>query len=139
MKGQHRIINEILIFTIGIAITSFILVSFQNISDGMSRISVQDQLTSVSNLISSGIIKVAGTQATVSLKVPRDVSGMMYKIQLEDNTLTLYTIENPILVSRQIFNIGRPYIIKGEVFSSAEYIDIRSDISGIVIERSGFE
>ncbi len=139
MKGQHRIINEILIFTIGITITSFVLVSFQNISDGMSRIAVQDQLTSVSNLISSGIIKVAGTQATVSLRIPRDVSGMMYKIHLEDNTVTLYTIENPILVSRQIFNIGHPYIIKGEVFSSAEYIDIKSDVSGIVIERSDFE
>ena len=139
MKGQHRIVNEILIFTIGIAITSFVLISFQNINDGMSRIAVQDQLTSVSNLISSGIIKVAGTNAIVSLKIPRDVSGMLYKIHLEDNTVTLYTIENPIPVTRQIFNIGHSYNIKGDVFSSAEYIDIKSDDSGIVVERSDFE
>jgi len=138
MKGQHRIVSEVMIFAIGVAITSFVVFSFQNISDSVSRISIKDQLTSVSNLIRSGIIKAAGTDSIIRLRIPKDVSGTIYKISLEDDDITISTIKEPVSVSKQIFNIGHPYIIRGEVFSSAEYIDIISSGSNIIIKRSGF-
>ena len=138
MKGQYRVVSEILIFAIGVAITSFIVMSFQNISGSISSISIEDQLTSVSNLVRSGIIKGAGTDSIIRLRIPRDVSGMIYKISLEDNNITISTIKEPVSVSKQIFNIGHPYIISGKVFSSAEYINIVSSGSEIRIERSGF-
>ena len=138
MKGQQRVVNEVMIFAVGIAITTFIIFSFQNISDGISRISVEDQLISVSNLISSGIVKAAGTDSIIRLRIPKDVSGMIYKISLRDDNITVATIEKPVSLSKEIFNIANPYIIRGEVFSSAEYIDIISSGSDITIKRSGF-
>jgi len=138
MKGQHRIVSEILIFAIGVAITSFVVISFQGVENSISKISMEDQLTSVSNLIRSGIIKVADINSTIRLRIPRDVSGAIYKISLEDDKITISTIKKPISVSKQIFNTGHPYIIKGEVFSSAEYVDIISSGLNIMINRSGF-
>jgi hypothetical protein len=138
MKGQYRIVGEILIFAIGIAITSFVIVSFQKVSDSVSRISIEDQLTSVSNLLSSGIVKAAGTDSTIRLNIPREVSGMVYRISVKDDTIIISTANNLVSVSKQIFNIGHPYIISGDVFSSAEYIDIVSSDSNIMIKRSDF-
>lgn len=136
MKGQYKIVSEVLLFAMGVAITSFVVISFQNVRDSISEMSIEDQLGAVSNLLSSGIIKAAEIDSIVRLRIPKDVSGMAYKVSLENNNITISTVEKPVFVSKQIFKIGHPYSIKGGIYSSAEYVDIVSSNLSITIKRS---
>ena len=138
MKGQQRIVSEVLIFAIGIGIASFVALSFQTLTDSLSRTSVEDHLTSIANVVRSGMIKAAGTDSIIRLRIPRDVSDMIYKVSVQDDTITIRTMEKGFFVSEKIFNIDHPYIISGEVFSSAEYININSRGSNIILNKSGF-
>ena len=56
-KGQYRIVSEILLFAIGLAIASFVVVVFTNLQESITQTSAKDQMLSVSNLISASIIK----------------------------------------------------------------------------------
>jgi hypothetical protein len=137
-KGQYRVINEIIIFTIGIAITSYTAFSFYNIQQSVFNTTKTSQLGQITDLVALSIVKAAETNSNsiVGLHIPKTISGSVYAIKANGNALTVYYIKNPgINVTRQIFNINKTHSIIGEIVSSSEYIEIQNIENEIKIKR----
>lgn len=140
MKGQYRIVNEILLFAIGIGLVGFIAITFHSLEDWVGDMVMRNQLESVSNLIVTGIIRVfeTGNNATLIIKIPAQISNRAYEIIVEDNQILLFDIENQSLsVREELFYIPLNKTIKGSIVSSAEYIVIKSNSTDIELKRLG--
>ncbi len=142
LKGQYRIVTEIIIFGVGVGILSFIIVNFSSIEDSISRTSVNSQLKSASNIVMLGIVKASlNTNSSIRISMPSSFSGNSYMISLEDCKtgggclMVLSKYSGTINVSRGIFNINQSYNITGWAISSANYIDITSNNSDIIFRR----
>lgn len=139
MKGQYRIVKEILLFAIGIGIATFILVSFQSVYDNVSEITLKDQLVNVGDLVAGGLVKSveSDSQSVIRMQIPEDVSGEIYRIRLNGNVMTVEVYGNPdISVSRNIFEYNATYDVKGDVVSTAKYIEVYFDDPDLIIKRS---
>ncbi len=150
-KGQYRIVSEIMLFAAGVAIASFVIVSFSGAKDVIGKNAVSDQLVSVSDLIATSIIKASQGNSVVRIRVPATISGEAYRISVidkEQNTGTCAKGNDCFLnlslssssYARQVFNISQNYIIKGDVASTAAFIEIVAVKGGaggdvILIER----
>ena len=145
MLGQYRIVSEILLFAVGLAIASFVAVTFDDLQVSLANTAARDQMASVSNLISTSVIKSMTENATIRLQIPERVSNEVYTISFEraaggacsigNCVLRLRTLESGIATTQELFNISQSHIITGSVYSSARYVEIRSNRSTITIER----
>lgn len=131
MKGQYRILTEVLLFAIGVAITSYIIISFDDVHEVLSENSIQSQLNSVNNYIASGIIKGYGKNSTIKLQVPDSVSGVNYRYFLDCNdeicSINSTSLDSSnIKVSKKLFNVGIDYIINGDLTNAARFIEINT-------------
>ncbi len=147
-KGQYRIVSEILLFAIGLAVASFVIVVFGNLQDTVSLISAQDQMMSVSNAITASVIKSMDYNTTIRLRIPDTISGEPYVISFEsvpgspctpgNCVLRLRTVTSGITTTQQLFNISQSHIITGNVYSTARYIEIISNSSSarITVDRA---
>ncbi|HLC76670.1 MAG TPA: hypothetical protein VJH04_00535 [archaeon] len=145
-KGQYRVISEILLFFIGILITSFVIINFGNLETSIRSTSLHDQLESVGDSVATAIVKVATSEnATIRLAIPDQVSGYTYVISIKDvngGEMTVSTFDGNVSIKRQIFNIdydntviGNHVVNNSEVVSSAGFIEIIKN-EKITIARS---
>ncbi|MBI5061464.1 MAG: hypothetical protein HZB67_04075 [Candidatus Aenigmarchaeota archaeon] len=130
-KGQYRIVNEVFLFAIGILIAIFIMMSFQDLEKKTEEYAAADQLNSISNAVFTGIIKVAGDNSTIRLRIPND--GGKYSISARDGNLIVKLTDNPADNVTRFLNMEE-YIIIGDV--SAEYVEISSLGNHITIRGS---
>jgi hypothetical protein len=138
MKGQYRVIMEVLLFGIGVAITSFILVNFANLQKNTAIVSTEDQMETVLNSITNGIVKASHMpNSIIRIEIPKSVSGKTYKlfIQNKNNIVAVDLEDTSISVSRKLFNLNESLLIKGEVVSSAGIVEIKNDGSTIIMQR----
>lgn len=137
MKGQYRVIMEILLFGIGVAIASFILVSFSNIQKNTTEISTKDQMEMMLNTVINGIVKSSQSNSTVRVEIPARISGHTYKlfIQNKNNIVAVDLEDQAINISRSLFNLNESVPIVGEVVSSGGIMEINYNGSAIVIQR----
>ena len=146
-KGQYRIVSEILLFAIGLTIASFVVVVFTDLQESISQTAAKDQLLSVSNLISSALIKSAEENTTITMRVPDTISNEAYIISIESNAggpciigrscvITLTTVDTGIKVTQQLFNISQSHSIIGNIYSTARYINITSSGTKITVDRA---
>ena len=147
-KGQYRIVSEILLFLIGILITSFVIINFNGIESSVKKITVRDQLESVSDTVATAISKVSNAgNATIRLSIPYLISRNQYKILLRSTnggTLTVSTLDGTASVSRQIFNIdydntnsNNGVINNSDVVSSAGFIEIIKNEKITIVRSEG--
>ncbi len=142
LKGQYRIVTEIIIFGIGVGILSFIIVNFNSIEDSVSRTAINSQLKSASNIVMLGIVKTSlNVNSSIRVDIPSSFSGNNYVVSLEgcktggNCLMMLSRYSGTINVSQGIFNINQSYNITGWAISSANYIDIISNNSDITFRR----
>jgi hypothetical protein len=138
MKGQYRVIMEVLLFGIGVAITSFILINFANLQKNTSIVSTEDQMETVLNSITNGIVKASQMpNSIIRIEIPKSVSGKTYKlfIQNKNNIVAVDLEDTSINVSRKLFNLNESLLIKGEVVSSAGIVEIKNDGSTMIMQR----
>ena len=138
MKGQYRILMEVMLFALGVAITSFVMVNFQDLRDSADEISIGDQLNTVLNSVINAIVKTSLTPNSMTrVEIPYTVSGHSYKIFVENKYLTALDLnDQSIRVSRKIFNIDEPSNrIEGESYSSAGILEITNDGTKIIVQR----
>lgn len=84
MKGQYRIIMEVLFFGIGILLTSYMIISFSGVSDTVKGASARSQMASMENSIKSAMAKASELpNAVVRIRVPQDISGSGYSVKLQ--------------------------------------------------------
>lgn len=135
MIGQYRVISEILLFFIGILITSFVIINFGNLETTIRETSLHDQLGSVGDSVATGIAKVASMKnTTIRLIIPDEISDYTYVISIRDvngGEMTVSTLNGNVSIKRQIFNIdydntvsSNHVINNSEVVSSAGFIEI---------------
>ena len=136
MKGQNRILGEILIFSVCILIASYIIVSFGDFQKYVHNTTINNDLTILTNFLTSAITKVSeNDNSTIRLSIPSKISGNTYRIRLEESALTVSIFEIPsIKKSQQLFNI-RKKITLSEVLSTAKFIEVVNDNGKIKIRR----
>ncbi len=135
LRGQIRIISEILLFMVGIVITSFVIFTFTNIAAVSEERALKDQLSGVGDTIASAIIKSTSNKNTsIKVQIPAKLSGRQYTI-IFDNAVII--TDGNVEIIKELFNITESYnIIASSIQSSAQYLTIRSDDkNNIIISR----
>lgn len=138
MKGQYKIVVEIMLFAIGLSITSYVILSFGNVQRSVENVTTIDNMDLVGDVIIDGIIKASQIgNSTVKLTIPEHISSSNYKVTIENDEMTISSLQNPsIFVKRQIFNISQIYSISNRsIVSAAKFIEIKSDGTNIWIKR----
>ncbi len=130
-KGQYKIVNELFLFAVGILLTAFVLFSFQDVEKKTEDYASMDKINGISNMVFSGIVKVAGDNSTLKLHIPNQ--GGRYRISARNNYLVVSAVDNPAHNVTRFLNMGE-YIIIGDV--AAEYVEISSSGSSITIRGS---
>ncbi len=147
MKGQYRIISEVLLFGIGIGIAILVLTTYQSLNKSIGKLTFYDQLEEVSNFVTASVVKVSQTSGDswLILEIPEKLSGREYKIILDNKTYSVaYLIvsdyrNSNIQVQKQLFNMTNDNIDYGEVLSTARYINISRCSGKIRIKRCEYE
>ncbi len=128
MKGQYRIVGEVLIFTVGILIAYYVIINFQVLQDATNEFAMSDQLSDVTNIISAAVVKAAMNEnSNIIISVPEKLSDNAYMITLQDDSLILSYLNTDIKATKKIFNINKKYVISGSVLSTAKFIEIVND------------
>jgi hypothetical protein len=138
MKGQYKIVVEIMLFAIGLSITSYVILSFGNVQRSVENVTTVDNMDVVGDVIINGIIKASQIgNSTVKLTIPEQISTSNYEVNIENDELTISSIQNPsIFIKRQIFNISQIYSISNRsIASAAKFVEIKSDGTNIWIKR----
>ena len=138
IKGQHRILMEVMFFAIGLGITSFVVVSFQGVQKDSDSVSIKDQMETVLNNVLNGIVKASAAESSiVRVEIPTVISGRTYKIFVQNGgNLSITDLkDSSINTTRKIFNIDKSYIVQGEAVSSAGIVLITNDGSKIIVQR----
>jgi hypothetical protein len=139
MKGQYRVIFEIMIFAIGVAITSFVLVNFQMLEKKTDEMSVKDQMSTVLNSVINGAVKASSTEnSVIKTAIPQTISGRTYRIFVEDkeNLTIIDMADGSMHVSRKIFNLDKMNDrLSGEVVSAGGRVTITYKPGTIMISR----
>ncbi len=138
MKGQYRIIVEIMLILMGILITSFVISSFTTVQASVKNVSAEDGFGAVANSVIIGVLKASeNNNSLVRVNIPGKISDYIYKIRLENDEISVVSLGNAVVsVKRKIFNITSPNrIITSEVVSSARTVEIVSSDGEIRIRR----
>jgi hypothetical protein len=148
MKGQHRILMEVVFFALGLLITIFVVSNFTEIENHLRASSLRSQVTSISNLVAGSIVKVSTHgSASVSMRIPARLSDEEYRISIENRDLDPcligeefcvinVTSESGFSIRKQIFNITSSYNIRGRITSGEELVTLRKIGNDIVLEVS---
>jgi hypothetical protein len=130
MKGQNKIINEMLIFALGISITAAIVINFQMVQKSADETTTYSNFHNVANTIINGMTVVMNDRGKVVVKIPDQINGEVYRIKVSSDELIISNADNPsINIKKSLFNISSDYIVQGDVLSSAQYVDIVFEMS----------
>lgn len=133
MKGQNKIVNEILLFALGISITAAIIINFQIVHNSANDTTIYSNFNNVANTVINGITQVLnGDEGKVVVRIPDKISSEVYRIKISSDSLIISSIDNPsINITKDLFNISSSHIIYGDVISSARYVEIVSETTGL--------
>lgn len=134
-KGQYRIVSELILFGLGIMLTSYVITNFGTIRDTLSEVTIEDQMNGVMDTVSVAIIKLNNVEnGTIRMSIPPELSGKQYRISIKDadgGKIVLNTLDGGVVLERQLFNIDYDNIVPGnrlinnsEIISTAEFIEI---------------
>jgi hypothetical protein len=137
MKGQFLTIEQMVLFTIGVAITITIFYTFSSIQTKIEKETVQDQLYSIGSFILSTMSKTTTNSSFVSiiLDIPADVSGEEYKIIASNPTLFVGLVDKEGSAELSLAGINESFNIRGYVGSSAGKIIVERDGDRIWLKR----
>lgn len=138
MKGQYRIIMEVMLFGLGILIASFVLVSFQGLQKNSDIVAERNQMEGVLNSVLNGIVKASlMPNSIVRINIPTTLSGRTYRIFVDNSkNLTIMDFkDNTINATREIFNIDVSNRIAGDVVSGAGVVEINYNGASIIMQR----
>lgn len=136
-KGAVLVFEQVMLFMIGVAIFISLFAVFSTYQTHFNRISAQDQLSEVNNIISSRILIMSqedkNTNISVSLSIPRTVGGMDYKIELFEDGLNVSTIDKGIFSFSSLYNLNSSFYLAGRVLSTSGRLVIYKNGNRIII------
>ena len=122
-KGQSQIIEEVLLFGVGISVIAGLIIIFGNLNDNITNEIQEKQLREVNNYVVANILalnKLNCDRCSVIITIPREIGGDSY-------TILGSSAENKTIVynTRKIWvEQATPLKLEGMVGSSTEEIKL---------------
>ena len=143
-KGQYRIVSEILTFGLGILITIYVVVNFNNIQDFITKTSKEQQYRSTANVVRTYTILSSYSNSSIRFSLPYQIAGKPYNVILNDGSCSIgescsilvFDPETGESISKEIFNMTQSYSINGDVISTARDFEIITAGTRITIQRN---
>ena len=135
-KGQYFVLEQMLLFTMGVTITVILYFSLVTANEGVKNLAEEDQLYEIGNLVYSEINRVYlhPGEISVTFEIPKKISGKAYKIYVEkinsESNLIVKLGEKVIKIP-----INNEYNVSGMLFSSGGIVKIEKRRGRITIGR----
>ena len=140
-KGQYFVLEQMLLFTIGVFITIILYFSLVSANESIKYLTEKDQAYEIGNLVLSGINKVYTSpgNSTLILYIPKKIDGKEYKIYIKNENSEKTIIVNIGRKNSEKDNIKIPlnnkYNAFGMLFSSSGKLKIEKSGNKILIGR----
>ena len=138
-KGQTLVIEQVLLFAIGVAIFTISFAVFSSYQAFYRTTSTNDIATGVRDLVASNVLKVAGQDNTTAsfliLPLPRTIGEDPYFIQLNQTGLTIDAGNGPLrlIKSPTLYGLNASFVLQGRVWSVNGRITIKRDRNKIIL------
>jgi hypothetical protein len=138
MKGVSVIFEYALLFMFGIIIFISSVGVFRGYQTYFNSVSVEDQLSGISEYVSSNIIKLAEMssedESSVVVGIPKKIGGDEgYIIELSSQGLNVTSASTRISRHSDLYNISRTMNLSGKVMSGAGSVIIYKTGNQIII------
>ncbi len=138
MKGQHRVINELLLFGIGALITLSIAGTVASFVTSLQKQAQTEQYNIMSNLVSMATTKAylcgKSSNCSITVEVPKKLSNARYTILLSKNYINVRNFRSNEGITRKLPNF-KDILTNGLATSSAGYFVLTSTEDSIRISR----
>jgi len=114
-KSQAIIFENVLIFTVSIAIFILLFAVFNIYQSYFTYVSVDDHLTEVGNYITSHIILLAekgDANSSTIIVVPKTIGGEPYEIELLEDSLRVMTMNTQVSKFTSLYNLPFEFVPK---------------------------
>ncbi len=120
-KGQQLIVEEMILFGIGLIIALGFLSAFQGFEKGAKEQSGKDQIEQMGEIISAQIMELVQTKSEGKLifELPQTLGGERYYIKLKQGGILIQTQSNKVYVTH-VFGLDKKYYFKGGIESSSK-------------------
>lgn len=132
MKGQYRLINEFMIFAMGIFIVFSVAANMDSSENWVKEVSTKEQMMNIYTIVHEKIIEANQKNAKIYLDLPKTISGESYSIALSSSKITVSTDEYSL--SKDMHDVSSYNNVKGTVYSGGRFI-IFSDSTNLEIRR----
>ncbi len=107
MKGQQKIFEEILLFSLGMILASSILIVFNMASKPIGSEISMDQLKNINSLVSSIVVDDydCGENVTLKAKIPPFVGNKEYVILIKDGKVNTTLLNGKMYFSDTLYGI----------------------------------
>ncbi len=130
-KGQYQIIEQVILFGIGLIILTSVFAIFRLLGDRIGVLSVHDNFREVGFSVSSNLLEATGqgkyfSNATIKLDVPRIIGNRLYEISLNRHGVHVnYTDTDAYKAVVGLYNInGTSVALSGAELSSLSPLEI---------------
>lgn len=92
-NGQYALIEQVLLFTIGISITLGFLIAFEDLTEDIRDDMAEAQTRLVSQHVASSSVELvtSGAEGEFAVALPETVAGQDYAIRMDDGGVTVET------------------------------------------------
>ncbi len=138
MRGQFRVINELLLFGIGALLALSVAGTISFAVDSLQKQTERDQYYMIANLVSMATTKsylcnkLTDADCNLVVDIPQKLSEEKYTIHLLDNiTISNFRTGEEIFIKPPKLN----KTLSGYITSSARYFVLNSTNEGITLSR----
>ncbi len=138
MRGQFRVINELLLFGIGALLALSVAGTISFAVDSLQKQTERDQYYMIANLVSMATTKtylcnkLTDADCNLVVDIPQKLSEEKYTIHLLDNiTISNFRTGEEIFIKPPKLN----KTLSGYITSSAKYFVLNSTNEGITLSR----
>jgi len=118
-KGQHLILEEIILFSLGLIIALGFFSTFQSFEKSAKTQSREEQFEMLGEIISSHIIELTQSNATgkIEFSIPESIGGEGYLLALKVGGIMIQTQSHQVHIT-PIYGIEEKYEMDGVVQSN---------------------
>lgn len=93
-RGQYALIEQVILFTLGISITLGFLVAFENLTEDIRADMAETQTELVSRYVASSAVELvaSGSEGRFTLGLPETVAAQVYALRVTDDGVEVETV-----------------------------------------------
>jgi len=120
-KGQYLVVEEIILFSLGLIIAFSFLAVFQVFEKEAKSQTGDEQLRILGQIVSSNILELVETNTTgkIEFSLPPSIGGNEYLLKLNSKGIFIQTKNNKTYIS-SVFGLENKYNLQGSVESTVK-------------------